>query len=327
MIVPQFWAEARLQQTRTKDRGQITVRRFGWSETSQAEAEQMAAQRAQEALARLASGEKLLRREPKIGYNGAQGVPIREEVLARHGDVVITRNSYGAHCLNTPDVVFADVDFNIEPTIRATLWHGFVLILIAAATCAWLRSGIAAFIGAFVVLIASQPFARLTSRLAVRLRGGVDNLARTRITAFVRHHPTWHLRLYRTPAGLRVLVMQQPFAAHDPQVKLFFDALGVDPVYARMCANQDCFRARLTPKPWRIGIGAHMRPRPGIWPVHPDRRPMRDAWIRDYEAAAGAYAACHFLESLGSGDSHPKTEIVREIHDRESQALSGRKLA
>lgn len=47
-----------------------------------------------------------------MAYNGAQGVPIREEVLERHGDTVITRNGYGAKCLNTPDVLFADVDFD-----------------------------------------------------------------------------------------------------------------------------------------------------------------------------------------------------------------------
>ena len=36
---------------------------------------------------------KLERREPKVAYNGALGVPIREEVLSRHNNAVITRNS------------------------------------------------------------------------------------------------------------------------------------------------------------------------------------------------------------------------------------------
>ena len=111
MIVPEYWAEARFQQPRGKGQKQITVRRFGWSNDSQAEAEQMAGRRAQDGLKRIAAGESLFRREPKIPYNGAEGVPIREEVLSRQDDVVITRNSYGAHCLNTPDVLFADIDF------------------------------------------------------------------------------------------------------------------------------------------------------------------------------------------------------------------------
>ena len=109
MIVPTYWAEARAQHL---DRGQqVTILRFGWSDTSLAEAQAMADVRAEDAIARFLQGESLPRREHKVTYNGAEGLPIREEVLERHGNVVITRNIYGARCLNVPDVLFADVDF------------------------------------------------------------------------------------------------------------------------------------------------------------------------------------------------------------------------
>jgi hypothetical protein len=75
-------------------------------------------ERAQEALQRLLSGEKLPRREPKVPYNGGEGVPIREEIVSRHGETIITRNSYGARCLNTPNVLVADVDFQEERMAR-----------------------------------------------------------------------------------------------------------------------------------------------------------------------------------------------------------------
>jgi hypothetical protein len=110
MIVPSFWAEARRQTRRGKR--QITVRRWGWSDTSEADAQAMADARADEALALAQTDNTVERRERKVAYNGAQGVPIREEVLERLGDTVITRNAYGARCLNTPDVLFADVDFD-----------------------------------------------------------------------------------------------------------------------------------------------------------------------------------------------------------------------
>lgn len=100
MIVPSFWAEAR-RHIRRGNR-QITVRRWGWSDTSEADAQAMAEARAEEALALAQTDNTLERRERKVAYNGAQGVPIREEVLERHGDTVITRNAYGAKCLNTP---------------------------------------------------------------------------------------------------------------------------------------------------------------------------------------------------------------------------------
>ena len=100
MIIPNFWAETRKQHRDAKR--QVTIRRFGWSDVSEEEARSMAEARAAEALHKVLAGEKLGRREPKVAYNGASGVPIREEVLARHGEEVITRNSYGAHCLNSP---------------------------------------------------------------------------------------------------------------------------------------------------------------------------------------------------------------------------------
>src|SRR5437588_8787138 len=113
MLVPKFWAEGRFQEQSAER--QITVHRFGWSDESQANAQAMADARAHEALARLLRGEKLPRRELKRAYNGSEGVPIREEIVASYGEVVLTRNSYGAVCLNTPNVLFADIDFENQP--------------------------------------------------------------------------------------------------------------------------------------------------------------------------------------------------------------------
>ena len=145
--------------------------------------------------------------------------------------------------------------------------------------------------------------------------GGPERAARRRIDRFVENHPGWNLRVYRTPAGFRVLVTHQTFEPSDPVVAGFFQALRVDPVYARMCLNQQCFRARVSAKPWRIGVRAHMRPRPGVWPVSAEQMPKRNAWIESYETAARKYAACEFVEVLGSGITHPEVRRVQELHD------------
>jgi hypothetical protein len=89
-----------------------------------------------------------------------------------------------------------------------------------------------------------------------------------------------------------------------------------------MCRNQRCFRARLSAKPWRIGVQTHMKPRPGVWPVRAERRAERAAWIADYEAKAARYAACVFVESLGSGRVHSKLAPLVDLHDRECRALA-----
>jgi len=124
-----------------------------------------------------------------------------------------------------------------------------------------------------------------------------------------------------------VLAMHRTFSATEPAVAAFFDALGVDRVYRQMCVNQDCFRARVGPKPWRVGVSGHIRPRPGVWPVAPERMAERQAWIRHYESVAAGFASCRFLEALGSGAAHPAAEAVRKIHDDRAQALSGRDIA
>lgn len=327
MIVPQFWAEARLHRARGKGHGQVTVRRFGWSNTSQVEAETMAKARVEEAFDKVVSGVKLRRNEPKIAYNGAHGLPIREEILESHGDVVITRNSYGAHCLNTPDVLFADIDFENGPRALTVWLHALFLFAVFACLAIWFKSAGTLAAGCFLTLITVYPFATLTHKILVSCRGGPERHVRHKIASFTQRNPDWHLRLYRTPAGFRVLVMHRLFDPKDPQVTAFFRALGVDPVYAAMCMNQHCFRARVSPKPWRIGISSHMRPRPGVWPVKPEHLENRQAWIRDYEKRATDFASCAFVETIGSATVDPKPEAVRDLHDRLSQAQSGRTIA
>ena len=320
MIVPQFWAEGRVQDRR---RGkQVTVRRFGWSDSGQEEAQASADGRAQDALRRLLAGEVLPRREPKIPYNGAQGVPIREEIVSRHGETIVTRNSYGARCLNTPNVFFADVDFPEK-------WqNGLTLVvslfgLAAAALAAWLtNSRIVGGIVAGVTIVFAGVIATFIQRARKQTSGDAETAARKRVQTFVAAHPGWHLRVYRTPAGLRLLAMHQTFEPTDVTVAESFRSLGVDPIYAVMCFNQQCFRARVSPKPWRIGISAHLKPSPGVWPVSPERRPMRQQWIDQYESAAGDYASCTFLESLGDGAINAEAKQVQELHDELGRATS-----
>jgi hypothetical protein len=327
MIVPQFWAESRVHRPRAKGQGQVTVRRFGWSDTSQAEADAMAQERAEAALQQILSGKKLLRQEPRTAYNGARGVPIREEILGSHGDVVITRNAYGAHCLNTPDVLFADIDLAVK--VRAWTVVACIVALFAAAIAfgVYANSKPLAFFVMLLSLVVAYPLATLLHKIASTLRGGAERIARRRIEAFVRRHSEWNLRVYRTPAGFRVMVVHKLFAPDDPDVAACFSALGVDPVYATMCRNQHCFRARLTAKPWRIGITAHMRPRPGVWPIRPEQLEKRRAWVSAYEAKAAKYAACRFIEAIGAKTVHPKAGDVRELHDRLAQVSSGREIA
>lgn len=326
MIVPQFWAEARLRD-RIGGR-QVTVRRWGWSDQSQEAARRHAEARAREALERIRAGEHLPRRERKVAYNGADGLPIREEVIARHGETVVTRNLYGALCLNTPNVLFADIDF---PPLSIR-FHPVLLLLpvapaaVAVLTRSWLATGIACALSFWAVMAL---YTWLTTRAARRTdRHEADEReALARVERFVEQRPDWEARIYRTPAGLRVLATHRTFDPDEPEVEECFREIGADPLYARMCRNQKCFRARVSPKPWRVGIGAHLRPRPGVWPVAPEWLPGRAEWIAAYEAASEGFAACRYLTTLGTGGTQPVARAVADLHDRLSRAISKLPLA
>jgi len=147
MIIPEYWAEARVQHGGSKR--QVTVRRFGWSNESQAAAQAHAEERASEAIQLAIQDASIPRRELKIPYNGAEGLPIREEVILRDDRFVITRNSYGALCINTSDVMFADVDLDSTKKF-GWLWR-ILWQLIVLATLVFTRSFIVAIIVGIVL--------------------------------------------------------------------------------------------------------------------------------------------------------------------------------
>ncbi|TWU20495.1 hypothetical protein Pla52o_43730 [Novipirellula galeiformis] len=328
MIVPEFWAESRIQK-RDSER-QITVRRFGWSNTSVEEAQRHADDRVRDALDRIVRGETLPRRELKVRYNGADGLPIREEVIERFGEHVVSRNSYGARCLNTPDVFFADVDFQAtEPDSCTTflISMGFS-ILVAIAVGLQLESLAKGILVLPIAATAIHLLLHWIHRISITLRGGHEPIALRRFDHFTRTHPEWHLRIYRTPNGFRVLAMHATFDPRSSQVDAAFKSLGVDRTYAVMCQKQNCFRARLTAKPWRIGIVDHLKPRPGVWPIKQTQIPVRHAWVEKYEATAANYAACRFVKAIGAIHRVSRQVTgVCEFHDRVCRANDDIELA
>ncbi|MFD0725671.1 hypothetical protein [Lysobacter brunescens] len=322
MIIPKYWAEARLQHR--EGRRQVTLRRFGWSDESDAAAQAHADLRVREAMDRVLAGEELPRRERRVAYNGAEGVPIREEIVDRHGDSVITRNGYGALCLNTPDVLFADIDAGEQDL---SYRHGCLLIIVLTFvfTVALKLAGMERLAPAVGIGFASawalswfidHAYTRFVARPRARdARERWDAEALARIRAFADGRRDWCLRVYRTPAGFRLLAMHRTFDPRDPEVAAMFDALGVDSTYALMCFNQHCFRARISPKPWRMGLERLHAPYAATWRAeHADLRERRE-WIRRYDAAASRFASCRFVETLGQGGEVPEAIAVREVHD------------
>jgi hypothetical protein len=81
-----------------------------------------------------------------------------------------------------------------------------------------------------------------------------------------------------------------------------------------MCRNQNCFRARLTPKPWRINM-RRLHPSLGVWPLGAEFLANKSDWVKEYETKSERFATCHFLAHIGSKVIDSRAEHVREIHD------------
>jgi len=85
-----------------------------------------------------------------------------------------------------------------------------------------------------------------------------ERLAARRVAGLDRHdHPPVVVRPGdAAPAltGDRVACTSRPFAwAVDAwQAERLMRFLDADPKYAALCGKQKCYRARLTPKPWRV---------------------------------------------------------------------------
>ncbi|MEZ6193158.1 MAG: hypothetical protein R3C45_17940 [Phycisphaerales bacterium] len=133
-----------------------------------------------------------------------------------------------------------------------------------------------------------------------------------KLNTLAESDPLLGFRLYQTAAGLRVLVTGRTFDPVSDESDGIMTKLNADPRYMQLCRMQACFRARLTPKPWRCGV-----PRsPWTFPYPDDRRREDfEAWQRQYERAASGYAVCQPVASIGAAEPDDGTRPILIWHD------------
>lgn len=127
------------------------------------------------------------------------------------------------------------------------------------------------------------------------------------------------LRIYQTSNGWRLIVQGQPLGPRDAITRKLFRHFHADGLYALLCDKQNCFRARLTPKPSRIRCKGHKV----VYPRDDAQQQALEAWLASYEAAAQGCAVCRYVKTLGPELDNP----LVAYHDRETRAHSDLKLA
>lgn len=259
MIIPTYWAKGTYK-GQDAEGNELTLQAWGWSRDSQAAALELGTARARRAGERLASG----KRRDSYDYLDC---PLHEEIVrtiscAGEETAVITRNRYGALVLNAAAVCFIDVDF---PPPRA---HGFLDALKLLFSASWRQ-------------------ARAKAQQEETLQG---------VRQWSQANPKHSFRLYRTAAGLRLLFTDGLYDPTSATVHDLLEGLGSDPLYRRLTLKQQCFRARLTPKPWRCGCAypPHQYP----WQKPADEAAFRH-WQQAYEEKSKSFGTCRLVESLG----------------------------
>ncbi|MBK7403167.1 MAG: hypothetical protein IPJ41_00695 [Phycisphaerales bacterium] len=129
-------------------------------------------------------------------------------------------------------------------------------------------------------------------------------------------------RVYRTAAGLRYLLPATEIDPSGDEAAGLLRRFGADKCYANLCRAQRCYRARLSPKPWRMGLG---RP-PGRISYGSDPGPI-EPWSRHYEQESARFAVCRLVETLGDAPPTPDAARVLELHDAATGVGSTRPLA
>jgi hypothetical protein len=144
-----------------------------------------------------------------------------------------------------------------------------------------------------------------------------------RLEAFCRANPRWGFRVYRTFNGLRLMAPHEPQDPVQPATRVVQEQLGSDSLFVRLCHFQKSFRARLSPKPWRIGLSRpEPFPREGF-----DAEDRFRQWLSGYQRASGGYATCRFLKAVGSGQVHPTLKRLIQLHDEHCKAYTDLPLA
>ncbi len=242
-----------------------------------------AKKKALERLAKLRArvlGEKSLDR---YGYgSGAMREEVLERICSPEGAEIacITRNASGALVLNSAHAMFIDIDF--RPAGLMAALSGLIRKLLG---------------------------------YKVRANPGVNDLIR-----MAEEHGGLVLQVYRTCGGLRCLVLDRTFNPLDPGSTAVLDGFGSDPLYVRLCRAQACYRARLTPKPWRVGAGTP----PYRWPWNSEiEEKSFKEWLGRYFEACSGSTACESLVQIGGGAVHPEAAVVLAVHDKYA-CLGGR---
>lgn len=276
MRIPPYWSKENYSGIDKKGKERLYTA-WGWSFDSQAAAQAAATERARRAF----------ENPPHYSNDNSYDYlerPLREEiqeeiVYAEEQIGLITRNRYGSLVLNTASVCFVDIDF--PPPVPTGFFDALRLM--------------------FNKQLKEE-----------RKRNARENIIEN-VMQWSRKNPYQTFRLYETAAGLRLLFTDRLYNPTSEEMAALLDALGSDKLYRRLTIKQECFRARLTPKPWRCGY--FRPPNRYPWETEQDEQIYRN-WESRYYDKSNGYGICRLMTTTGEYPDNEHIAAIIEIHDK-----------
>ncbi|HEX7349504.1 hypothetical protein [Brachybacterium sp.] len=307
--IPRHWATAR--ETVTFPGGQEwAMTAHGASDLSPEDAQRDA----REHLRRMvAAGGPDRGKDSDVEYYPLRRLPeeLLDELHGPDGTLVaaITRNRYGSAVLNTEAVLISDVDL-VEPSSQDRVKPG------GGGVLSRLFGG-----GRGEELTEQQQDPDAFGLRSAGRRGDHHERTLALIEDFRARHPELGVRSYRTRNGFRLLVTGTGAGPSSERARDLMGQVRSDELYMILCRVHDTYRARLTPKPWRIEVDRFedLGTRTAADEAH-------RAWVERYRQASERVAVCRLLEVSGPAPSTEEQQII-DLHDRATRPESGLRLA
>ena len=292
--------------------------------------------------------------------------------------LIVTRNSYGAQVANVDNIAIIDVDNDDllpqkypddydkqgfmglsmtdkrqSSSIKIKVWSFVFIFILIASVITWLGLS---WLWLLVVMVGVTVYLwqQASKKEKERAQKYTDDIASLLpfVTDLIKNRVANHskecFRLYETPAGFRIIATHDVLSPSDGMVKEWFDHFYADANYVRLCQAQQCFRARITAKPWRMTEVNDNKldkkiPAKDFWFAESrgidDQAAQtqkelveRQQWIADYDKYAKSYRACRYVESFSSGgaNTHSAQNVINEFvqwHDKACQVSKDLPLA
>ncbi len=127
------------------------------------------------------------------------------------------------------------------------------------------------------------------------------------------------IRIYETHSGVRLLLEGPPVDPRSKESRTLLRSFHADSLYALLCSKQNCYRARLTPKPHRIKLKS-IRLK---YPYEDGQQKQLAEWVKEYDWKSKGFATCRLVQVIGGA---PESQVVR-YHDERTRAASQLPLA